>query len=336
MPDFKNKEEYERWKAERLRDLQQKKQAPDMPPAPPEKEPQKDKNGYVPERPPSITPDNMTKSELTGIDELFRNSWEIYKKRIGTLISLYMLSFLFFIILLGLFLGVGYLLSLILPDSKTALIAFGGVTGMLAGFTVMFWGLAAVIFAVVDENLGIKDALGRGWQRVWAFIWFFSIAGYIITGGFLLFFIPGVIFLVWFAFAQFVLASEDERGMNALLKSKEYVSGRWFEVFVRLFVVWLVSVGVGIVPFIGPFLSILFIPFMMIFTFLIYKDLKDLKGDVVYSSSAGEKFKWIGAGTLGYIVLPVIIILVMGASLAIPLMLLTNMLKSQGHEFTLP
>jgi len=53
------------------------------------------------------------------------------------------------------------------------------------------------------------------------------ILGFLGTGGFLFLIIPGIIFLVWFIFAQFIIFAEDDRGMNAILKSKEYVRGKW-------------------------------------------------------------------------------------------------------------
>ncbi|TAN40314.1 MAG: hypothetical protein EPN25_08115 [Nitrospirae bacterium] len=196
----------------------------------------------------------------------------------------------------------------------------------------MSWGLAAVVFAVTDESLGIRDSLALGWQKVGAFIWFFSIAGYIIFGGFLLLIVPGVIFLVWFAFGQFILAREDLRGMDALLKSKEYVRGYWPDVFLRLFLIWIASGVVGIVPCIGILFTVAFMPFMMIFIFLIYEDLKAAKGDIAYHSSTGEKFKWIGAGTLGYLIIPAFILLLLGVSLSIPLLLLKGLLNQTARE----
>lgn len=340
MPDFKSKEEYEQWKTQRLKEAQGKKQAALNTPeqAPKESagqkesaEPKEGEKEEVPKNSPQDSPKTQkavtTKTGLTDIGGLFRNSWEIYKKRFAVLIALYFFSLFALLAVIALFGGAGFLLSLIFSSIKGPLIAIMVFAGITAGTVVICWGLAAVVFAVADEGLGFKDALVNGWQRVSAFIWFFSISGFIITGGFLLFIIPGIIFLVWFAFGQFILADKNERGMNALLKSKAYVKGHWFEVFLSLFVVWIVSAFIGIIPFIGPFLAIAFMPFMMIFVNLIYEDLKTMKGDIAYSSSSGEKFKWIGAGTLGYIVLPVIIILIIGASLSIPLFLLKGMLK---------
>lgn len=340
MPDFKSKEEYEQWKAQRLKEAQGKKQAALNDPEQESKkssgpkEPSESKEDNKEEAPKDSSQDSpqtqkavSTKTGLTEIGGLFRNSWEIYKRRFAVLIALYFFSLLAFLAVIALFGGAGFLLSLVFSSSKGPLIAIMVFTGVTAGMAAICWGLAAVVCAVADEGIGFKEALVHGWQRTAAFIWFFSIAGFIITGGFLLFIIPGVIFLVWFAFGQFILVNNNEHGMNALLKSKAYVKGHWFDVFLRLFVVWIVSAFLGILPFIGPFLTIAFMPFMMIFVNLIYEDLKAIKGDIAYSSSSGEKFKWIGAGTLGYIVLPVILIIILGAALSVPLLLLKGMLK---------
>jgi hypothetical protein len=277
----------------------------------------------VPLKPPEISP----QMGLPGIGTLFDRSWEIFKRRIGTLIVLYLLSAVFFVVPVGIFIGIGYLFSLFFSSDKIAiaLMVSGGIVGMVAGMIAASWGYAAFIFAVADEVLGIGDSLEKGGQKIGAFIWLLSIIGYIVMGGFLLFLIPGVMFAVWFTFAQFILAGEEEKGMNALLKSKEYVRGYFWDILLRLFIIWLVSGVIGIVPIIGPILSILFMPFMMIFIYLIYEDLRSIKGDVAYPSSTGEKFKWIGIGTLGYVVVPLIVIAIMGASLVTSLFLLKEM-----------
>lgn len=332
MPKFENKEEYEKWKAQRLRELQEKKQTSDVPPEPQGEGSPGDRGEDKIVIKVPLTKEIEALGGLSGVGDLFRSSWEIYKRRIFTLISLYILSVLFFAVSFGIFFGIAYLFAMVFEVSKATIIVTGVVTGAVAGLITFFWGFTSFILAIIDESIGVKDALGRGWYRIGSFIWLFSLSGFIITGGFLLFLIPGVIFLVWFAFGQFILASDDERGMNALLKSKEYVRGQWFDVFLRLFVVWLVSVGIGIVPIIGPILSIFYMPFMMIFTYLVYIDLRALKGDVACPTSTGVKLKWIGAGTLGYLVLPIFIIAFLGVSLTIPLLALKGMMTSQKQK----
>jgi hypothetical protein len=326
MPKFNSREEYEQWKKDKLKNNLEKFQQPEE-----TQEAEKDKiDSTLTSLAPQSSQPVTTLIELRPIGELFKESWEFFKSRFVTLIALYLLSIVFLFVLIGIFSGIGYLLSTLFPENKNAVIAAGIFTGMIPGFIAMFWVFAAFTFAVVDETLGIREALGKGWQKLGPFMWLASLLGFIITGGFFFLVIPGVIFLVWFVFAQFILASEDERGMNAILKSKGYVRERWFDIFLRLFVIWLVSAILGIVPLIGPILSLLFFPFTMIFICLIYQDLKAIKGEeFIYPHSSGEKFKWIGIGALGYIVLPLLIIGILGASLTIPLLMLKGMMSSQ-------
>jgi hypothetical protein len=259
---------------------------------------------------------------LRSVEELFKDSWELFKHRFITLLSLYLLSIILFCLCLGIFILVAYFLSALSPAKKNIMMAVGALVGSIPGFLFMFWGFAAFTFAVVDNTIGISDALRKGWQRLGSFMWLYSLMSFIITGGFLLLIIPGVLFTVWFIFAQFIIVSESDRGMNAILKSKEYVSGKWFDIFLRLLVIWLVAGGLGAVPIIGLLISIVFFPFTMIFLCLIYEDLKASRGDVmVYPHSSGEKFKWIGIGTLGYVVLPFLIFAFLGAAITIPLLM---------------
>lgn len=338
MPQFRSREEYEKWKARRMQGPQERRGIEEDNSRPGPKGSPVDETELPPPEPPSRPRRAGRSGGLSGIGELFRRSWAIYKARLGVLLPLCFLSIVLFSAALGIFLGIGFALSLVVGSLAGAFIALGALLGSVAGTIVLFWTLAAFILAIVDNRLGIKGALAEGWERKWSFVWLFSLSGFIIAGGFMLLFIPGLIFMVWFAFSQFIVASEDDRGMYALLKSKEYVRERWVEVFVRLFAVWLVSVLLGLIPFIGPILSLLFAPLMLVYLYLIYQELRAIKGEVLYSVSTGEKAKWIGAGALGYVAGPVLIIFFLGASLTVPLMILKGMMdaKVQGVSFSSP
>lgn len=251
-----------------------------------------------------IPPTPAAVGELRGIGRLFLDSWEIYLRRVGVLMGLYLAALLSLLLPVGLFALFGGVISLVLPDFRSALLAAGVLTGVVVGSVALFWGLAALVYAVADETLDLTGALKRGWSRIWAFAWVFSLSAFIVTGGFLLLVIPGILFSVWFCLSQFVLVAEDEGGMRALLKSKAYVQGKFIDVFVRLLAVWVVSVLIGMVPALGPLLSILFVPFMMIFTWLIYDDLRPKSGAITFSCTTGEKILWLGIGTLGFLVVP--------------------------------
>ncbi|MDD1751397.1 MAG: hypothetical protein LUO89_16150 [Methanothrix sp.] len=326
MPKFKNREEYEEWKNEKIRSNLEKSSTA-------EKEEGEEARTETARPETAAKQPILAKEDLRPLGELFSDSWEIFRRRFLTLFPLHLFSVLSFLVMLGIFVGIGYALSLLFAEIRYTAVAAGVVVGLLPAFLAMFWCMSAFIFAVADEQLAIKDALARGWGNVFSFMWLMSVLGFVVTGGFLLFLIPGVIFVVWFSFAQFVLVSEGDRGMDALLKSKEYVRDRWFDVCLRLFVIWFISGSVNMIPIAGPIVSFLFFPFVMIFTYLIYQDLVSLKGKgITYPHSFGEKCKWIGAGTLGYIVFPVVVITffiaIFGASLlTIPPLLLKEILQ---------
>jgi hypothetical protein len=313
MPEFKNRDEYEKWKNEKIKTNLEKLQ----------RIRKDEEKTEIRKTPPQEKQPLQKEGGLKPLAELFSDSWELFKVRFITLFCLYLLSAVFLLTPLAIFTGIGFIASIFFPENRNVLIAAGLLIGMTPGFIAMFWGTAAFTCAVSERTIGIKDALERGWKKVWSFIWLFSILSFIVTGGFLLFLIPGIIFLVWFIFSQFILVSEGNIGMDAMLRSKEYVKGNWFDVFLRLFVIGLIYMVVNMVPFIGPILSIVFFPFMMIFIYLIYHDLKELKGNsTVYSNSTEQKFKWILLGTLGYIVLPLIIIGFLGIRAIVPFLCL--------------
>lgn len=314
MPEFNSREEYEQWKAERQKQNQQKKELdstgkPESPPS----------SLSIQLKPPS--PDGLTE-----IGDLLSGSWELFKDRVWVLLPLQLLSVAFLIACTAAIVGIGALFVLLIPAYKTPILAVSAIFGLTIGMTAMFWPITALIFAVVDRSLSINGALSAGWKKLWAFFWLFSLLGYVLAGGYLLFIIPGVIFTIWFIFSQYILATENIGGMNALLKSKAYVKDRWFDVFIRFLVIWGISTGLGLIPFLGIILSLLLIPFTMIYTYLMYEDLKALNPiPLAYPETSREKLKWIGIATLGYIVLPLLIIAIVGAACMIPLLILKGM-----------
>ncbi|NIQ93538.1 MAG: hypothetical protein GWO11_04805 [Desulfuromonadales bacterium] len=243
--------------------------------------------------------------ELTDIGDLFAAAWEIYRQRLGTLIPLSFISLLVILVPVAIFVAGGYFVSVFVGYREAFSIA-GAVTGALVGAIAFIWAMAALTFAAVDESLGIKASMSCAWTRLGAFVWVFSLLPIIILGGYFLFLIPGLIFSVLFIFAQYILAAEDVRGMNALLKSREYVRGYGWPVFLRLIVIWLatglVTSLLNMAPVIGSLATYFVTPYVFIYTVLVYRDLRRIKGDVAYDSSPGAKFLWLFLGALGFIV----------------------------------
>ena len=260
----------------------------------------------------TLRPEQAAPQELTDIGGLFRESWQVFQRRFATLFGLYLLSIVAAVVPIGLFVGLGAVVAGIGGSMSFILIA---VLGAMVALACGLWCYGGLLHAVVDDTLCLKDSLAKGKEMILPLAWVSLLTGFIVAGGYILLLIPGIIFTVWFFFAQFVLAGENVRGMEALLKSKEYVRGQWFNVALRLVLVWAASVLVGVVPVVGPILSIAIFPYVIIYHYLVYRDLRRLKGDVIYSCGTRDKLTWPGIALAGWVIVPVILISFVGVSL---------------------
>jgi len=294
-------------------------QPPPQPPQPaavaephPEPPPAAEKPATTPVRPPRpqrVRP--APRRMLPDISTLFSESWAIYQRRFAVLIGLYLLTVIAFIIPPVILAGAAILAG---AGKGGAAFVLAGALGVIVGIYFGLRCLGGFLYAVVDEQLAFSAALEKGKTVILPLLWVGFLTGFIISGGFLLCIIPGLIFMVWFFFAQFIVIKEDVRGMGALLKSKEYVRGEWFNVALRLLLVWAASMVIGMIPLAGPVLSIAFLPFVMIFHYLIYRDLRELKGDVPYSCATSDLLKWPALALVGYVLVPALIVTLIGGA----------------------
>lgn len=249
-------------------------------------------------------------TELTDIGELFRQSWELFQKRFAPLVLLYLLTILAVIIPVAVTVGASFFMGLIAGVAASFVLV---PLGVLAAIIGALWCYGAFLSAVVDDTLTIENALSRGKSLILPFAWIFLLSGFIVAGGYLLFIIPGIIFTVWFFCSQFLLPAEGLHGMEALLKSREYLRGQWLNVALRLLLIWTASLVVGSVPFFGPILSLIVFPLVTIFHYLIYRDLRALKGDIRSPGGTKDKLLWPGVALLGWILVPVLLLLLFGS-----------------------
>ncbi|PLY02547.1 MAG: hypothetical protein C0623_03530 [Desulfuromonas sp.] len=248
------------------------------------------------------------------IGNLFSQSFGVFASRFFVLIGLYLLMFIM-TLAAGVIFGGGTAVTMpLIPGLGWLLMPLGSLVTALVMSYVLFWGYGAFVHAVIDQSCGFGEALRRGRDQVWSFMWALSLSSFLIVGAYFLFFIPGVLFTVWFLFVPFIIAVEQERGMNSLLKSYQYVKGHGWNTFFKVVILALICMAVGAIPLVGPLLSLLTTPFSLIFIFTMYFDLQQIKGTHPVNASTGRKTKWIVAGSVGYLVLPVIIFLVAGGA----------------------
>lgn len=202
-----------------------------------------------------------------------------------------------------LFVGI-YLIPGILSFLLAFLISYGQGLGlsMLANFSiVILLSIAmivisilmavAVMLAVIDPTLTIWQAYERAKSFFLQYLLLSVLISLVTFIGFFLLIVPGIIFLVWFAFAYYILLIEEKSGIDAMKRSKELVTGKWWAVFWRLVallaVVMVVSiifasiVNVGSSPLVYTIMNILnilvsavLVPVSIAYMYLLYKDLK--------------------------------------------------------------
>ncbi|MGE5297655.1 MAG: YciC family protein [Acidobacteriaceae bacterium] len=172
------------------------------------------------------------------------------------------------------------------------------VIGALLFAFLNLWLQTTLIAAVKNRNQAetAKSLYQQTKKLVGPYFWISFLEGLLIGIGFVLFIIPGIIFMIFYAFSGYVLVGEGERGFKALKKSKEYVKGHWWGVAGRVLgVVILVLIVVYLPAFIiaggihdqktqesvmglVEFIIGLFIcPFVICYIYMLYERLKGIK-----------------------------------------------------------
>lgn len=231
---------------------------------------------------------------------LLDQAWEIYKKRFIVFLGIMTLPIFVLLATVAIFLTLA--MVLLGFDSLSILALFVSPLGLglmlvltLVSFVAQLWSQVALLHAIKDreENIGIKESYRRGWGKITSYFWISLLSGFIIAGGTFLFFVPGLIFFVWFSLASLVFISENKKGWSALMASKGYVRGNWWGVFWRFLfigtIIWLffyllnVVSGLVTVLDIGDILFcvgyLLMIPIVTTYLFLIYENLKKMRAD---------------------------------------------------------
>jgi hypothetical protein len=197
-----------------------------------------------------------------------------------------------------------------------------------------FWSQVALLFSVHNKT-NIVESYKKSYSKILSYGWIGFLSGLVVFAGILLFIVPGIIFAVWISLSAFVFIVEGEKGTRALAKSREYVRGYWWNVFVKLVALFGVAIialiGIGIVvgiigsiarlipggTFVSDILSTVFqaaiSSFYMVYIYEMYKNLKEVKEAGGLAVAQGKKGLFIGLAILGVlfiiVVLPIAIFL---------------------------
>lgn len=300
---------------------------PEPPPAPP-----------APPVPPTPTDSplpgannnrNPAARELLSVGELFSSTWELFKQRCLLLIGIFIATA---VAAAAPPLLVGLLMSGMGKGSFSNMVLLFMLLGLavIVSFIVICWGMAAAVGAAVDERLGFREAFEKAKGYWLAMAWISALYSFIVGGATLLLLIPGILTGIWFFACAYLVVDDDTRGMDALLQSKALVAGRFWPVLGRLLLVWLMGTVVGMIPVIGAIMSLLVAPFSLLYSVVLYRNLRDTAGSVSWPAGDGTKAAWLLLGLAGYVLVPLLLFILLGAAFFAGLEPLFRTLVEQG------
>jgi hypothetical protein len=153
-----------------------------------------------------------------------------------------------------------------------------GVFFVLLTFFVDVAGIEAVKRVVGQGTFSVKSVYKVAYKKYLAFFLVsFTVA--ILDGvGFLLVFVPGIIFSVWFAFARIAMIDANLGVKGAILKSKAIVKGRFWRILgiftVFIIIGFVVQFALGVFPYgIGSAVFSLLGALFILPTYLLYREL---------------------------------------------------------------
>jgi hypothetical protein len=236
-------------------------------------------------------------AKLPSFSDLFQRTLKMYEVLFRKAVTLSLISalaiipFTVVVFFLGLAGGQAVAVKMLLVLLLVASIAFV----VYLASTVQ----AATLLLLEDGSRSVRELLNKGIVLAWPVI----IVGFL-TGLFTLFWallliIPGIIFSVYYSFSTYALVYEKQTGMAALKRSQQLVKNYWWAVVARTVYLGLVYLAVFLVVslplFILPENSALAIfwnmilsalrfitnPIFIIFTYLIFKELVNIKGSIL-------------------------------------------------------
>lgn len=186
--------------------------------------------------------------KLIGYGEMLKEGWSRAISNVGAFGAAFAA-----LLLLG---GLMFLLILIVSFAAGATMMMSEGIGLLlylVGFLalyVLIIGYMQVVLVALLRRLMLVHGKTSYWSQ-WHYSWKFAFSAFLITVyvqivsqmGFMLLVIPGIIISIYLAYSIYVLAGEERRGFDALIRSIELVYGRWWSVVGRSLLLVLIVCG---------------------------------------------------------------------------------------------
>ncbi|WP_446010658.1 hypothetical protein [Candidatus Electrothrix sp.] len=245
--------------------------------------------------------------QLKSIKDVFSEAWDLYTSRVISIFLVALLALLLSIIILASG-GAAAFISLggqpfFAGDLKEILLnpIVVGTGALLFLLTILLisWCHAATLTVTVRDEISIGKGLITSWKYVFPLLWITSLYIGIIIAGLTFFILPGLILSLSMSLCFCIMIKEDRPGIDAILASRFYIRGHWWNTFIKLLPIGIVLCLLSLIPGAGPVLSLLFSPFLLLAMVSIYHDLKECAEDGEPPTSTG--WLWVLFGVFGFL-----------------------------------
>lgn len=194
---------------------------------------------------------------------LFSDSFEMFKGSLLNLVILWVITMVIFaalfiiMLLIALPLGFFSILSGIQSQSLTPAFfaSLGGIgvivgAGMIVGVIISIAIQAATILVVANykQKPNVGHSLKQGFSYVIPLFVASIIMGFIVSGGYLLFIIPGIIFQTLFVFVMYEIVLNKKGVLSACRRSMGIVLAHFWEVFGRMLLMGIAVYAISFIP----------------------------------------------------------------------------------------
>ncbi len=233
------------------------------------------------------------KISLRPVGSLFSDAWKLYKARWRMLVEIVLLP--------TLVVALGYVLLIVGASIGHWLMVLGGPI-LFIGYIIFIFSILPIIYSIHNAT-GVDASYAATIKWFCAFVWVVILEMLALLGGSVLLIIPGIWLGVALTFAVYVFVIEHRRGIDALRQSKDYVKGYWWAVLGRvillsaLFVVISVIIEIIVLILAGDtarvlamlVMTLFFVPYSMIYHYLIFQNLRERKPELAEAQPAPEK-----------------------------------------------
>ncbi len=222
--------------------------------------------------------------------DLLKETWADMKKNFFRLVKISVLP-----LVVAMVFGIVAMILTALNASALVFVILGLIGVILLILVSLICGIALVRAVATGEEF--MPAIRFGIKKIGSMAWLGILMGFVSIGLFMMGVLPFLASSIWFMFAAFILVTEDGKGLQALLKSKEYIRGYGWEMFGRLFFFGLIFFPIMLIIMLPGMINqdiewassilsnlvqaILIAPFGALFTFRLFKEMKERKPELV-------------------------------------------------------